>query len=169
MFLRLLAFLCSSCSCLDLKLLLNLLYLLLGLSLLPVILFPLQVLLAGIFLLNIRLLGCRLILQLFLLSLLLFLLVILLLSLRLFLLNFFLVPLGVNLDLGLHILCLLTFTVCKLLELSDKETVHVVDMRVDSAGQIQTGVEPLLLVLCVTCLPYFVRDAKLHEFDIASA
>jgi hypothetical protein len=42
-------------------------------------------------------------------------------------------------------------------------------MRVDSAGQVETGVESLFLVLSVAWLTNFIRNAQFDKLDIASA
>ena len=98
-------------------------------------------------------------LLLLLLFLLLFLLVLLLLPLGELLLDFLLIALWVYLDLLILILLKLAVTVRELLELSNEEAIHVVHMRVDPAGQVETGVESLFLVLGVAGLTDLIGDA----------
>ena len=71
--------------------------------------------------------------------------------------------LGLLLSLGLAF----AFTVCELLELGDIEAVHVVDVRVDAARQIQRRVEPLLLVLGEAGLAHLLGHADLHQLHVA--
>jgi hypothetical protein len=106
-------------------------------------------------------------LLLLLLFLLLFLLVLLLLPLSELLLDFLLIALWVHLGLLVLILLKLAVAVREFLELSNEEAVHVVHMGVDPAGQVETGVESLFLVLGVTGLTDLIGDAELHKLHIA--
>ena len=59
----------------------------------------------------------------------------------------------------------LLLSVGELLELCEEETVHVVSVRIDTSGQIQRGMEPLLLVASETWLTDFTDTCvnELHE------
>ena len=108
-------------------------------------------------------------LLLLLLSLLLFLLVLLLLPLSELLQHFLLIALWVHCCLLLFIIVKLAVAVGELLELSNEEAVHVVHMGVDPAGQIETGVESLFLMLGVAGHTHLIRDAEFYKLHIASA
>ena len=108
-------------------------------------------------------------LLLLLLFLLLFLLVLLLLPLSELLLDFLLIALWVHLGLLVLVLLELAVTVGELLELSNEEAVHVVYMRVDPTGQVETGVESLFLVLGVPGLADLIGDAEFYKLHIARA
>ena len=133
---------------------LSLLYLLLGLPLLLSFRLPLFK-------------SVLIFLLLLLLFLLLFLLVFLLLPLSELLLNFLLIALWVHLGLLVLVLLELAVTVRELLELSDEEAVHVVYMGVDPTGQVETGMESLLLVLGVPGLTDLIGDAEFYKLHIA--
>jgi hypothetical protein len=98
------------------------------------------------------------------LSLFFFLLVFLLFLLGLLVLDFFLKLFRVD----LLLLVVLLFTVSVLFELSNEETVHVVDMWVDPPSQVEARVETLFFVLGEARHADFVRDAELNQFNMAS-
>ena len=76
---------------------------------------------------------------------------------------------GSSLSLLLSLRLSFALTIGKLLEFGDVEAVHVVDMRVDAAGEVERGVEALVLVLGEPGHADLLGHADLYQLDVAGS